>query len=202
MRDEKLEFMENLKPHLGTLLELARHDLGYHEARGDIEEGDLTAEEIVGETLIAAYRQRKGRPESLSWRPWLFAIEHKVMHKLVDEEENNRALWAFSLEEPVPDLPSPFSDDIYWDWNQPDERDRWEDVLLGFEPVSEDMIQEAEELMRDLEPTARRVWLLYEWFDFSISEAAQITGMKPTEAARILRETGEKLKERLRRDIG
>jgi len=197
MREERQEFMERVNPHLDTLMELARHELGYHLARGDVEEGDLTAEEIVGETLIAAYRQWKKQVKQRSWRSWLLGLESRVMHRLVDEEEKNRSLWAFSLEEPVPDLTSPFGDDIYWDWHQPDEQDRLEDVLLGFEPIAEDLIEQAEEVSRQLEPVARRVWLLHEMYDISIPEAARITGIQPSEAAKIVRETGKLVRERL-----
>lgn len=197
MKDKKPDIMESAAPYIGQLLETARHDLAYHEHRGDLEPGDLTPEEVLGEVLIAASDGWDKRPESVSMRLWLFRLENTVMHSLIAQEAENRGRWAFSMEEPVPDLPVPFGDDIYWDWDQPDEEDRWEDALFGFEPVAEELVEEAEEISRDLEPVQRRVWLLYEKQGFSIPDIARIVHLPSSRVAGMVRDAGAVLQERL-----
>lgn len=199
---EKPDVMGSVKPYLDQLLEAARHDLKYHEHRGDLQPGDLTPEEVVGELLIAANSGWEKRPGSVSTRMWLFRLEDKVMHDLITREEDNRSRWEFSMEEPVPDLPTPFSDDTYWDWNQPDEGDRWEDAIFGFDPMGEELIEEAEEVSRELEPKERRAWLLFEKYDFTIPEIAGIINLPAGKVAEMVRDAGDTLRERLDEKAG
>lgn len=199
---EKPQVIQSVQPYLDQLLEAAGHDLKYHEHRGDLQPGDLTPEEVVGELLIAATSGWDKRPGSVSMRMWLFRLEDKVMHDLIAREEDNRSRWEFSMEEPVPDLPTPFADDIYWDWNQPHEKDRYEDVLIGFDPMGEELIEEAEEVSRELEPQERRAWLLFEKYDFSILEIAGIINLPADKVAGMIRSTGDTVRERLDKRSG
>ncbi|MBN2720288.1 MAG: sigma-70 family RNA polymerase sigma factor [Proteobacteria bacterium] len=194
MSDPKSEFMLKIMPWLTQLLDIARHDLRYHMARGELQEGDLTEEEIVGETLIVAFNGRSRKPRNVSWRLWLFRLEDRIMHRLIGREEKNRSRWAFSMDEPIPDLEAPLGDDVFWDWYQPDEKDRWEDVLCGYEPLPEELIAKAEKAAADLEPPDRRAWLLHGKFNFTVPEVAQILQKPPSSVAKTIRHTGEKLK--------
>ena len=194
MNHPKQEFMVKIMPYLSQLLDVAGHDLRYHIARGELQEGDLTEEEIVGETLITAFDGRFRKPRNVPWRLWLFRLEDRVMHRLIGKEEKNRSRWAFSMDEPIPDLAAPLSDDVFWDWDRPDEKDRWEDVLCGYEPLPEELIPKAEKAAVDLEPPDRRAWLLHGKFNFTVPELAQILHKPPSVVARAILHAGEKLK--------
>jgi len=202
MKNKIPDIMESVKPYLEQLLDVARHDLKYHEHQGDLQPGDLTPEEVLGEVLIAASDGWEKRPESVSTRMWLFRLEDRIIHSLITGEEDSRSRWEFSMEEAVPELPAPFADDVYLDWNQPDEKDRWEDTLFGFEPVAEELVEEAEEVSRDFEPAQRRVWLLYQKYGFTIPDIARIVRLSPVQVAEMVKDTGEALREQLKRSTG
>jgi len=57
-------FFERIARHLEHVSELARHQIAYAEAAGDLTPGELTPDEAVDEVLLRAYprvRRRVGR---------------------------------------------------------------------------------------------------------------------------------------------
>ena len=187
MKLTKQSFMKAVEPYLATLRNAARRDLRYYQARGDIPRGELSPEEVIGETLIQAFAQRAKRPTGLSFKAWLLGMEARVIENLIKSEKPFRELWAVSLEEPLPDPASSYDDTSFWDWYQPDADEKWEDILAGSESNPEDVFEKEEENY-ELDPTARRAWLLYDHYGVSMYEVGSILSMKIPNAAKLVRD--------------
>ena len=124
-------FQRLLKPHVEELLTAARRDIRYHLAVGDLERDDISAEELVGDTLLRAWRDRSRRPPSLDIRPWLLGLQFRVLTGVVRQEELRRKLLSVSLEAPAPATPEYDDDESFWEWYQPDDALRWEDIVAA-----------------------------------------------------------------------
>ena len=188
-RREQAAFQAAVKPHLQELFEAARRELRYRVALGDFGPDLLTAEELVGETLARAWRDRRRRPPLLKFRVWLLAVLFRVAEDIARREAQFRKLATESLEAPVP--PEPFYDDdeSFWEWYQPDELTRWEDVVADPSSLSpEDAAAADEQFTRSLAPRARQVFVLHTIHRVSLREVAQALGISVSEATRLLTE--------------
>ena len=178
-----------MKPHLQELFEAARRELRYRVALGDFQPDLLTAEELVDETLARTWRDRHRRPPLLKFRVWLLAVLFRVAEAIARDEAQFRKLASESLEAPVP--PEPFYDDdeSFWEWYQPDELTRWEDVAADPSSLSpEDAVAAYEQLTRSLDPRARQVFVLHTIHGVPLRDVAQALGISESEAKRLLAE--------------
>ena len=187
-------FQAAVRPYLGELLRGARHELRYQVALGNFRTDDPTAHELVGEVLIRAWQKRHGRQSALPLRVWLLALLYRVAHDLSRREARQKRIPAESLEEPVPPGPIYDDDEGFWEWYQPDEMTRWEDVVETPTMTPEEQAGTDEELTRTLDPRARELFLLCELHRVPLTEAALALGMSVKQAARLL--------EKARRDLG
>ena len=187
-------FQAAVRPYLAELLRGARREARYRVALGDFRADDPTAEELVGEVLIRGWQKRHDRQSALPLRVWLLALLYRVAHDLSRREARQTRVPAQSLEEPVPPEPIYDDDEKFWEWYQPDEMTRWEDVVEAptMTPEEEAGIDEA--LIRGLDPRAREIFLLCELHRVPLTEAALAFGISVEEAARLLEEA--------RRDLG
>jgi len=197
---DKEAFRAQVEPHLGELLSAAAHELEYRQAIGDLTLDDLTAEELVGETLARAWRDRRRRPPLLGLRPWLFGLLFRVADSLARQEARRRDASAVSLEAPVPPEPVYDDDESFWEWHQPDESTRWEDVIPAAAATPEQIVAALErEEGRALPRTARRLVLLTGVHRLSVAEAASALHLPAAEAARLLDEAHRTLGGRQKR---
>ncbi len=194
LEGDREAFHTAVRPYLGELLRSARHEVRYRVALGDFRADDPTAEELVGEVLIRGWQKRHDRQSALPLRVWLLALLYQVAQDLSRREARQKRVPAESLEEPVPPEPIYDDDEEFWEWYQPDEMTRWEDVVEAptMTPEEEAGIDEA--LTRGLDPRAREIFLLCELHRVPLTEAALALGMSVEEAARLLEEA--------RRDLG
>jgi RNA polymerase sigma-70 factor (ECF subfamily) len=183
LRGDREAFRAAVTPHLGELLRAARHEVRYRVALGDFEPNDPTAEELVGEVLIRAWR-----PPSVRLSVWLLALSYLVARELARREARLRRMPTESLEHSVPAEPIYDDDEEFWEWYQPDEMTRWEDVVEAPTMTPEEEAWTDEELTRTLDPLAREVFLLCELHRVPLSEAAQALGIGLDDAARLLEE--------------
>lgn len=183
---DRAAFNRMVAPHLDELLRAARRDIRYHVHLDDLKRGDVTAEELVGESLLRAWKSRRQRPAGVSLRAWLLGTQHRVLQKLIRQEQLERALWAVSLEDPVP--PEPLFDDeaSFWEWYQPDDVTRWEDVLPADVAPAEAMPPLDEEATHALESEPRQVLLLHDEHELSLAEIAAVTGRSVREVTEML----------------
>jgi RNA polymerase sigma-70 factor (ECF subfamily) len=178
-------FRAQIEPHLGELLAAAARELDYRQAIGDFGMGDLTPEELVGETLARAWRDRHRRPPLLELRPWLLGLMFRVADKLAREETRRREAAAVSLETPLPSLQD--EDDAFWEWYQPDDSARWEDVIPATTATPEQIVAALDRKKgKALPRSARRLLLLTGVHRLSVAEAASALHIPAAEATQLL----------------
>jgi DNA-directed RNA polymerase specialized sigma24 family protein len=126
-------------------------------------------------------------------RPWLLALLYRVVHDLSRRAARLRRAPTESLEGPVPPEPIYGDDEEFWEWYQPDEMTRWEDVVEARTMTPEEEAETDEELTRTLDPRARGVFLLCELHRVPLTEAAVALGIPLEEAAGLLEEARHNL---------
>jgi len=185
-QDERAAFDRLVAPHLDELLRAARRELRYRIALGQLGRDDLSPEELVGETLVRAWDDRHRRPALLNTRAWLLALLHRVAESIARREMRFRRLAPVSLEASPP--PEPFYDDdeSFWEWYQPDDMTRWEDVVAEPTQLTPDEVVDAEERLRSLAPRERLVYVLHDVHRLTPKEIAQAVGVPPEEVLRLL----------------
>ena len=85
-QDERAVFDRLVASHLDELLRAARRELRYRIALGELGRDDLSPEELVGETLARAWKDRHRRPALLGTRAWLHALLHRVAESIARRE--------------------------------------------------------------------------------------------------------------------
>lgn len=148
--DERAAFDRRVASHLDELLRAARRELRYRIALGELGRDDLSPEELVGETLARAWEERQRRPASLGTRAWLHALLHRVAESIARREMRFRLLAPVSLEASAPPEPVYDDDESFWEWYQPDDMTRWEDLVAEPAQLTPDEVVEAEERLRSL----------------------------------------------------
>jgi DNA-directed RNA polymerase specialized sigma24 family protein len=188
LRGDRAAFEAAVASYIGELLDAAKRELRYRRAVGDFGPDDLTAEELVGEVLIRAWYDRRRRPPSLAVRTWLLALLFRVAKSLAQRERRFRKLASISLEAPTPPEPIYDDDEEFWEWYQPDDLTRWEDVVDAPVATPEAVAAADEELVRGVDPAQREAFLLFELYRVPLPEVAVALGRSVKEAARLIEE--------------
>lgn len=125
-----VELFEQLTSiHITELLAHAAKVIRQAKRSGDLPSEVLHPEELVGETLIMAWKMRHGRPKRSVLKHWLVEVQKYALQKVIDEEQKFYEPIAVSLEEPAPLEPEIKDENEFWDWIEPPVRDRWEDII-------------------------------------------------------------------------
>lgn len=164
-------FQQLVSSYLDELFAAAQRDIRYHVALGDLQHPDITPEELVGETLLRAWRDRRRKPQSLGIRPWLLGLQFRVLTRIVRQEALFRRLISTSLEAPAPAAPVYDDDESFWEWFQPDETVRWEDVLTS-DAFPEPALELFDQDIPGLSPLARQVLALRQVHHLPFAEIA------------------------------
>jgi RNA polymerase sigma-70 factor (ECF subfamily) len=77
-------------------------------------------------------------------------------------------------------------DESFWEWYQPDDVTRWEDLVAEPTQLTPDEVVEAEEKLRSLAPRERLVYVLHDVHGLTPKEVAQAAGVAPQEVLRLL----------------
>jgi RNA polymerase sigma-70 factor, ECF subfamily len=186
LRGDREAFQRVVTPHLGTLLDAAMHELRYHNALGDFGGDSPTAEEVVGEVLIRAWRDRKRRPANLSTRAWLIGLLFRVVQDLIRRELRFHAVLAKSTEGPPPPPTSYDDDEGFWEWYQPDEAPHLENELPERTFTPEEVAIADDDFAHALPPRARQALLLHDVHGVPMHEVATVIGTSEGKAWRIL----------------
>jgi len=182
------EFDRLVATHLDELLAAARRELRYRQALGELGPDDLTPEELVGETLARAWHGREHRPARLRPRAWLLALLHRVAERIAKREAKFRKLAEVSLEAQPPPEPMYDDDEGFYEWYQPDELIKWEDLADEPDELTPEGVVEAEEELRSLAPRTRLVYVLHDIHRLSVAEIAQALAISGEEVLRLLPE--------------
>lgn len=191
-------FHDLVGPHLDELFAAGQRDIRYHVAVGDLREGDLSAEELVGETLLRAWRDRRTRPQLLSLRAWLLGLQFRVLMRIVRQEQLLRRLISVSLEARAPEPPIYDDDEGFYEWFQPDEVVRWEDIL-GAESDLEPATAVFDQNIPGLSPIARQVLVMRHVHRLSFTEIAVGLRISRESLSQLWREGQARLAELMRR---
>jgi RNA polymerase sigma-70 factor (ECF subfamily) len=186
LRGDRDAFRALVAARLGDLFEAARRELRYRTALGDLDAGELTPEELVGDVLVRAWQDRQRRPPHVGLAAWLLATLFRVVTWHVRRARRLKALAGPSLETTLPPGPIYDDDEEFWEWYQPDEILRWEDVVrdAAATPEAEAAVDEA--LTRALDPRARELLLLSAVHDVPLREAAAALGLSSRDVTRLL----------------
>ncbi len=98
------------------------------------------------------------------------------------KERERRRFEQLSIEEQVPKEPIIETDDEFYDWYEPDEVVKWEDVIPDNVPTPEMVAEALEEPVLELEPTARRAFILHDALKLSVRTTARVLGISQAEA--------------------
>lgn len=181
-----------VEPHLPELTAAAGRELRYRRAVGDLRPQDLSADELVGETLTRGWRDRARKPEALEVRPWLLGLEFKVLESIVRSERKARRLAGVSLEAPVEDHAeaAEATDEAFWEWYQPDDVTLWEDVIPAEGLQPEDLSDERTYQLTDAE---RQALVLSVEHRLSVVEIASVMNLPPERTVRLIDEAQRQL---------
>ena len=182
---DKDAYRRAVEPHLPELLAAAARELRYRRAVGDLRPQDLTADELVGETLARGWRDRARKPAGLEVRAWLLGLEFKVLESIVRSERRARKLAGVSLEASVEEEAQALdaSDEALWEWYQPDDLLRWEDTIPAHDVTPADLdAADAYALSRQ----EREALVLVVEHQFSLKAVSMVMNLPPDQALRLL----------------
>lgn len=183
---DKVAFGRLTSPLLDDLRRAARHELTFLTSVGDLGRDVLTPDELVGEVLSRAWRDRRRRPGDLDLKAWLHALLFRVIDAIVAKQKTLRSKEAVSLEDPVPEEALYDDDQSFYEWYQPDDLTRWEDVIPVDEPSPEVIVAAIEQRCDDLSNMARRVLALHDLQGVTLPQVAAALRLSLTETRRLL----------------
>ncbi|MBW2065193.1 MAG: hypothetical protein JRJ03_09695 [Deltaproteobacteria bacterium] len=181
LKGDRNAFNRLAEPHLDDLKRFAEREIRYHQYLGHFPEDDLKPEDLIGEALLRAWRTRRNRPRDISIKAWLLGILQRVVQREVWKQARSENMETISLESPVPSENGFDDDQSFWEWHQPDDLTRWEDVIEGHSVSPEDVVEFEEEETYDLSPRSRKVLLLHEQDRLPPQEVAYIMNLSVKE---------------------
>lgn len=174
-------FRDVVDPHLSEITEAARRELEYYVSAGDLPPGDVEPDDVVAETLWRAWKSKQHRPAHLGIRAWLLGLEYQVMQRIARAEKEFLDIATVSLESTVPQPPDD-AEDEFWEWYQPDDLLKWEDVIPEDVVHPQEARREIESKASKLDARSRQAVLLHELHGLSMPEIATILGMTVRQA--------------------
>ncbi len=188
-----------VEAHMAGLLEAARHEVAYYEDVGDFPPRYMTPEELVGEAMIQAWEHRGKKPKGMSPRAWLFAMLFQAADRLAARRREIQSHETLSTDQKIPDDPlvlDPVYDDDeeFYEWFQPDEALKWEDVIPSSAIAPEALLEVCEAQPARLKPQERRAALLYFRLGFSFEEVCRVLGKPAEETGRLLERAREAIR--------
>jgi RNA polymerase sigma factor (sigma-70 family) len=191
--------LDVLGDHLDTVYRFAAHEIAARLAAGDLFPGQVSADDVVDAVVLAAAQRFTDRPKDLPLDRWLMKL---VLEQVECEVKRMREEGGSLRLEEAGAMPG--SDDGLFEFYQPDEVVRLEDLVPDSDLPTPDQIAERQELQRTVNrmlahlPTQWRLALiLHETEGCSIAEAAHILGITESEAKHALDNARAFLREKL-----
>jgi DNA-directed RNA polymerase specialized sigma24 family protein len=180
---ERASFSNLVRPLLASLQRFVQRELSDLQARGELDPGEPSVDEIVDEALARACEQSVTCPRQLNALQWLYQIALGVLADEVSRRQDEAGR-CISLEGRLPiELREPRDDDdslcAYW---QPDEVLRLEDVMPAADVTPEEVVSEREirellaRLLSELPAPWRRAVVLCRLEGLSVGAAARVAG--------------------------
>ncbi len=187
-----------VESEMANLLESAKHEIAYYEDVGDYPPDYITPEELVGEAMIRAWEHRAKKPKGMEPRAWLHAMLFRAADALAARRREIQSHETLPLEQKVPDAPlvaDPVYDDDeeFYEWYQPDEALKWEDVIGEIDLEPDLLIEAVESAPQRLEVKERRAAMLYCRFGFNLEQTCRILEEKPEKVAGFIEKAKKKI---------
>ncbi len=158
-----------IEPYLNDLYRLARREITYLQASGDLLPSDLTPEELVDTVVVLSFEKQNEKPEGMEIKPWLYKLALTQLEEEIRQSRDSRE--ALRLEEKVTIHEGATSDDESWlyDFYQPDEVLSLEDLVAYPDDLPPEEIAALAEGQKHAQPALtamprswrRTLWLLH-----------------------------------------
>ncbi|WP_369600311.1 hypothetical protein AAIA72_10705 [Hahella sp. SMD15-11] len=184
IRDET-GFRDFVNTHLDVLRERIRHELNWHVGSGNLEDGELSVDEVLDELYIRAWADRRRKPADMAPLAWLTGLMTRVVWDLVRQRQASRN--SESLEQVIPDDSFIYDDEeSFWEWYQPDDVEKLEDELAADQPSVEDVAAALEQ--RSLPAPARLALALHDLYALALRDVAATMRRELRETWQLVRE--------------
>ncbi len=177
-KQQAANWFDDIRPHLDSLYDFAKREITYLQATGDLTPADILPDELVDETIVMAFEKRDEKPDGLSDKGWLFKLALDILDQ--ETEKSQQQQHAASLETVIPE--EDIDTQIY-EFYQPDEVLKLEDLLPVAAETPEAVVQQAEQ--RELQSSLsklprnwRRARILHDTVGFSPTEIAAIMALE------------------------
>jgi RNA polymerase sigma factor (sigma-70 family) len=200
-------FVGLIDQHLKKLYNFVRREIAYYQANGDLLPGELTAGDVVDAVVLRAYDEFAKKQTNLDIDSWLIKLAIEQLESEVSRLSAEREKLVH-IEEDIPETPpteevSTLGDEIF-DFYQPDEDLKLEDVVPDIYIPTPEEVAESRELQRYVNRTLaglpkawRRVFVLHHVEGLSVAEISHVSGMTELEVKRYLEYAREYLRQRL-----
>ena len=204
----KDEAVRAIDRHLSDLYNFVRREIAGRQALGDLLAGELTPEEIVDETAVAAIERFDSRPADLKFEEWLWQLALDAIRRRAQEikieRENLMRLeddgWAATSAATA----RAAEEDEIFEFYQPDERLRLEDLIADERvPTPEetvarrDLQQYVNQTLASLPRRWREAFVLYSVEGKTLEETARVLRQPVDAVRRNIEMAREYLRERL-----
>ncbi len=186
-------FNRAVDPLVPELIEAARAELRVLVAEGELPEDLASPEEVVGEVLLRAWRNRRRRPPRVSLRAWLLAILYRVLDERVHAERRRRRL-AEAARDMHPEVPPLEDEETFWQWFQPEDLPLAEPAMPEPVPDPETVAATLETRPRVLAPAARRALLMHRRHRLDVREIAAVLRRPVGETRELVREAARRIR--------
>ena len=166
-------FFSIVGPHIAALSDYVGHLLGYAEARGDLVPGEVTAEDIVDQTLLRAHDEFYRRAPAGDIRAWLNRLAKRELDAEIRRWGEQRSRIVY-MEQPIRPQPperevTTLGEEIL-DFYQPDEALKFEDVVpdTSLMPDRAAEIHELHERIRAALNGLPKKWRRLLWFRYAL----------------------------------
>ncbi|KUZ94935.1 RNA polymerase subunit sigma-28 [Burkholderia ubonensis] len=182
-------FSDLVRPLLPELKRFVERELAYLQARGDLAPGDPAVDEVVDETLARACERLAQRPRKLEPRQRLYQIALDMLGEEVSRRQTDEGRWVSLEGRPPVQLREPHEDDdeILFEYWQPDEVLRLEDVTPAADGTPEEELSAKETrrlvtaLLAEMPTSWRQALVLCRMEAVPQASAAQVLGTSEQE---------------------
>ena len=161
---------------------------------------DITPEELVGETLLRAWEHRDHFDgDRMSFRAWLLGLQSRSLDRYTRREARYTDRKAISLDEEIPTNEGQDAvEEQFYEFRQPFDVDTYEEIFAETSGADEPLLGEDDlDRLGVAEADARRAAVLYDEFDLSLPEVAQIVDASLKDTAALMNLAREGLLPRL-----
>ncbi|MBA1158964.1 RNA polymerase sigma factor [Microvirga mediterraneensis] len=184
---DKDMFRSLVEPYLEELRAAAQHEITYRVCVGDLGSGSLSAEDLMAETMIKAWDERRHKPVNLDLEAWLLGLLYRTADLLVGEERQIGELAPVSLDAPAADMASATG------WRQPADFETWEEAIPDPKSTPEEIAPAVERQPGALPERGRRILLMHDRHGISLQQAAFATSSSVSGARELLLEARQTL---------